>query len=190
MLDLRKAEQRGRAEGRRIRDPRDRAQRVRTGDVLRVSVPNMRHAVEGTRGVRRGRPPPVGVELDDGSCAARLRKLRPLQADEPVLLAPEPYPAIAPPGLTPAVTAPTPPPGVASYRGQTLLADGIAAGLLVVAVSSDSSDQGESMAKLSLGTYVLGAPIIHVMKGRTGHALAPQARASAPGNPEDVLKCP
>lgn len=88
------------------------------------------------------------------------------------LIAPEPYPVVTPPGLTPVVTAPPPAPGVASYRGQTLLADGIAAGLLIVALSSDDYDSAESMGKLSLGTYALGAPIIHLTKGRTGHALA------------------
>ena len=97
-------------------------------------------------------------------------------ADPPsVLLAPEPYPVVSPPGLTPAqppVSAPAPAPGVASYRGQTLLADGIAAGLLVVALSSSDYNTQESMAKLSVGTYALGAPIIHVTKGRHGTALA------------------
>jgi hypothetical protein len=88
-----------------------------------------------------------------------------------VPLAPEPYPAVAPPGLTPVAAPVAPAPGVASYRGQTLLADGIAAGLLIAALSSDDYEQGESLAKLSLGTYALGAPIIHLTKGRSGHAL-------------------
>jgi hypothetical protein len=90
-------------------------------------------------------------------------------ADGP--LAPEPYPTVTPPGLTPAVTAPPPAPVVASYRHQTLIADGIAAGLLVVALSSEDNRQAESIAKVSVATYLLGAPLTHVMKGRNGHAL-------------------
>jgi hypothetical protein len=80
----------------------------------------------------------------------------------------------APPGMTPLVSEeqpPAPPPqGVQSYRGQTLLADGIAAGLVLVLVTKQDKSS-EAFGKLGLATYALGAPIIHLTKSRTGHAL-------------------
>ena len=82
----------------------------------------------------------------------------------------------SPPGLTPEVApAPqAPPPGVKSYRAQTLLADGIAAGLLVVAIN-ENDESSEALAKLSLGTYMFGAPIVHLTKNRGSRALASMA---------------
>jgi hypothetical protein len=78
-------------------------------------------------------------------------------------------PTVTPPGLTPA--APLPEPGLKSYRGQTLAADGVALGLLVVALSSDDYERADSFGKLSIGTFVLGAPLVHLTKQRTGRAL-------------------
>lgn len=77
-----------------------------------------------------------------------------------------------PPGMTPEV-APAPQPaqpgdrGVPGYRGWTLGADAAAVGLLLVA--ADREDEG--LAKLSLATYLLGAPLVHVMKDRPTRGL-------------------
>lgn len=77
-----------------------------------------------------------------------------------------------PPGLTPlsppslAPTAPQPQ-GVQSYGKLTLLADGLAVGILVLAISEESED----LAKLSVGTYLVGAPIVHASRGRVGRGL-------------------
>ncbi|HEY5926812.1 MAG TPA: hypothetical protein VIV11_34230 [Kofleriaceae bacterium] len=83
-------------------------------------------------------------------------------------------PGLTPVGITPEVTPVAPPPadeGLPSYRAQTLIADGIAAGLLLVAINEDN-DNSEALAKLSLGTYLFGAPLVHLTKNRSGRALA------------------
>jgi hypothetical protein len=85
-----------------------------------------------------------------------------------------------PPGLTPEqapAPAPTPAePGLESYRGQVLAADGIAVGLMLVAIDKESDgNDGEAFAKLSLGTYLFGAPLVHLTKNRAGRALASAA---------------
>ncbi|HEY5946129.1 MAG TPA: hypothetical protein VIV40_11590 [Kofleriaceae bacterium] len=86
--------------------------------------------------------------------------------------APGETPEVTPPGLAPTV-APTPAkPALKSYRAQTLLADGIAVGLMVVAFDTDNSDTAEALAKLSIGTYAFGAPLVHLTKERSGRALA------------------
>jgi hypothetical protein len=54
------------------------------------------------------------------------------------------------------------------YGWQTLVSDGIALSLLGAAAATDS----ESLAKASLGVYVLGAPAIHVANGEVGRSFA------------------
>jgi hypothetical protein len=84
-----------------------------------------------------------------------------------------------PPGMTP-VTPPVTTTGPAaatakplrSYRGQLLASDAIAVGLLLVAANTDDNDRGEGFAKLSVATYALGAPVIHLTKNRGGRAFA------------------
>jgi hypothetical protein len=71
---------------------------------------------------------------------------------------------LSPPGLAP--TAPQPE-GVPSYGKLTLATDGIAVGILLLAISQESED----LAKLSVGTYLVGAPIVHVTRGRVGRGL-------------------
>ncbi len=82
----------------------------------------------------------------------------------------EPAPAtFSPPGLTPATEpAPVEQPGTKSYWYQTLGADSVALVFMVAAVSNN----GEPTLTLGLGTYLLGAPIIHAAHGRPGRALA------------------
>jgi hypothetical protein len=54
------------------------------------------------------------------------------------------------------------------YGGQTLAMDGIALGLLVLGVSSDSGE----LIGLSGLTYLLGGPIVHAAHGRAGMSFA------------------
>lgn len=78
---------------------------------------------------------------------------------------------LAPPGLapvTPAAPAPADPP-VRSYRAHTLGADAIALAALLMAAKADDKD---TLLAISLGTYLGGAPLVHMAKGRNGHALA------------------
>jgi hypothetical protein len=80
----------------------------------------------------------------------------------------------APLGLTPSapeVTPQPPAPPLKSYRSHVLIADGIAVGLMVLAVEQND-DSSEALAKLSLGTYVFGAPLVHLTKNKSGRALA------------------
>jgi hypothetical protein len=81
-----------------------------------------------------------------------------------------------PPGLTPVspvapVEAPPPTPLVASYRAQTLAADAAAVGLFLIAAKSGDRDRSEVFGTLSIATYALGAPFIHVTKNRIGRAV-------------------
>ncbi len=70
-----------------------------------------------------------------------------------------------PPGMTPPIVPPpADQPLVESYRLQTGLAD-TAALLLMTAGVHDGS-----VASLALGTYVLGAPLVHLAHGRPGRA--------------------
>ena len=75
---------------------------------------------------------------------------------------------VAPPGLTPVVELPAAPPLEPSYRSQTVIADGIAMGLLVIGVKTNN----EAIGYLSLGTYAGGAPLVHLAHHRPGRAAA------------------
>jgi hypothetical protein len=75
-------------------------------------------------------------------------------------------PSVSPPGLTPESPAPVSDEGTPSYSGWILAADGTAIGMLTVAIKADD----EGWAKLSLATYVLGAPLVHAFHGRGGYA--------------------
>jgi hypothetical protein len=88
-------------------------------------------------------------------------------------LAPGDDPGVTPPGMAPLREPAQPivqPHGVESYRLQTLAADGLALALLVAAANSHGSD-GDKTAQLGLGTYLLGAPLVHAAHGRTSRAL-------------------
>jgi hypothetical protein len=74
-------------------------------------------------------------------------------------------PVYSPPGMTP-VFEPPAPALEAGYRFQTALADGAAVGLFMLGASSNSS----GLADAGLGTYLLGAPIIHLSHNRPGRA--------------------
>ncbi len=75
---------------------------------------------------------------------------------------------ISPPGMTPAVE-PTPAEdaGTKSYWYQTLGADGLAFAFTLAGARGN----GDAGVTLGLGTYLLGAPIIHVAHGRPGRAV-------------------
>ena len=84
-----------------------------------------------------------------------------------------------PPGLTPpGLEEPPPPPNAQppapsnqpaqSYRTMTFAADAAAVGMLFLAIDNENED----LAKLSLGTYLFGAPLVHVVKNRPSRALA------------------
>src|SRR3954469_1908596 len=68
-------------------------------------------------------------------------------------------PAVSPPGLTPEVAAtPAAEPDVKSYWYQALGVDALA--LTLVAVAADANaNNSETLTKLSIGTYLLGAPL-------------------------------
>ncbi|HET9989890.1 MAG TPA: hypothetical protein VFQ65_15265 [Kofleriaceae bacterium] len=70
--------------------------------------------------------------------------------------------AAEPPGLTPA-EAPQPATiDVPSYRLQTALADAAVIGVGLLASTTNGSDGGGVGAALSLGGYLLAAPIVHL----------------------------
>ena len=60
---------------------------------------------------------------------------------------------------------------VESYRLQTFAADAVALGLLVGMTKVDHSGQQNSLAWLFAGTYLLGAPMVHVAHNRPGRAI-------------------
>jgi hypothetical protein len=67
----------------------------------------------------------------------------------------------------PAVATPVaPPPGEPSYRFQTATVDGIAIGLMTLALSA----KNDGAAYLGVGTYLLGSPIVHIVHDRPGRA--------------------
>lgn len=68
----------------------------------------------------------------------------------------------------PPLAEPPAQPAVASYRGATLTADGVSVGLVVL---SDLAD-AESLVWIGISTYVVGAPFVHLTKGRPGRAAA------------------
>jgi hypothetical protein len=74
-------------------------------------------------------------------------------------------PVYSPPGMTPSLE-PAAPPLELGYRWQTALSDGAAVGLFMLGASSNSS----GLADAGLGTYLLGAPIIHLSHNRPGRA--------------------
>lgn len=94
----------------------------------------------------------------------------------PSTYSPSPYPP-APSAYTPS-PYPAPPAGAVaeqpassgtpSYRALTIGADFLAVGMFAYAVDDNDDD----LLTLSLGTYALGAPLVHLIKGRTGTALA------------------
>jgi hypothetical protein len=69
-------------------------------------------------------------------------------------------PAVATP------TPPDPPAGEPSYRFQTATVDAIAIGLTTLAFSAKSDGSGY----LGIGTYLLGAPIVHIVHDHPGRA--------------------
>jgi len=76
-----------------------------------------------------------------------------------------------PPGLTPLVEPAAPAtaePVVASYREQTAASDAAAVGLLFVAGGAKTVQ----LIPVALGTYFLGAPVIHLVHHRPGRAAA------------------
>lgn len=60
------------------------------------------------------------------------------------------------------------PPVVESYRGATLTADGAGLGLLALGALGES----EHLVLIGASTWVAGAPLVHVTKGRYGRAAA------------------
>src|SRR5258705_3681293 len=72
----------------------------------------------------------------------------------------------SPPGLTPEAPASLSDEGTPGYPGSILVADGTAIAMLTFAIKGDD----DRWAKLSLATYLLGAPIVHAFHGRGGHA--------------------
>ncbi len=95
----------------------------------------------------------------------------------------------APPGLTPVAPAPEPQSPAIDYtdcyRGQTLGADGIAVGLVVLAAvnagTNGRSTNTVSMLELALATYAIGGPLVHLLHDRPGHAAGSLAlRVGAP----------
>jgi hypothetical protein len=80
-----------------------------------------------------------------------------------------------PPGVTPQRMPVPDQPLVESYRLQTAIADGVA--LVTLAATHDAS----AGATFGVGTYLLGAPIIHLLHRRPGRALGSLAlRAGLP----------
>ncbi len=70
--------------------------------------------------------------------------------------------------------------GTTWYGYQTLGTDGLALLLLGAGVAADG-DNGEMLAKFSIGTYLLGAPLVHVAHDRSTRALGSLAlRAGLP----------
>jgi hypothetical protein len=80
-------------------------------------------------------------------------------------MAQAPGAALTPPGMTPALEPPAPA-LEPSYRGQTALVDAAAVGLMVLAGSTNN----QGLADAGLGTYLLGAPIVHYAHHRPGRA--------------------
>jgi hypothetical protein len=74
-------------------------------------------------------------------------------------------PVYLPPGMTPALEPPAPPTQL-GYRWQTALADGAALSMVVLGASSESG----SLVDMGLGTYLFGAPIVHLSHNRPGRA--------------------
>jgi hypothetical protein len=67
----------------------------------------------------------------------------------------------------PAVATPAPPPpGEPSYRLHTATVDGIAIGLMTLALSAKNDGAGY----LGVGTYLLGSPIVHLAHDHPGRA--------------------
>jgi hypothetical protein len=90
--------------------------------------------------------------------------------------------AISPPGLTPTVApaqppkdAPLPDDYTPSYRGQVLGADGAAVGLVFLAAMNGMADgrstNTTSLLELGATTYLIGAPLIHLVHDRGKAAL-------------------
>jgi len=85
-----------------------------------------------------------------------------------------------PPGLTPARPAPVDPDDrykarrqASGYRGTILAADGVALGLMLWSLQRERElDNGAGLVALSLTTYGLAAPGVHLIKGRSKEALA------------------
>ena len=75
-------------------------------------------------------------------------------------------------------TSPVEAPAVASYRGQTLLADGVAVGLFILSAQQEEATIGG----IGIAVYLVGAPLVHLTKPHRGtHALASLAmRAGLP----------
>lgn len=83
-----------------------------------------------------------------------------------------------PPGLTP-VAEPAPPASpdltTESYRGQVLAADGAALGLGLLALvngqASGRATNTTSLLELGAATFLIGAPLVHLLHDRSTHAL-------------------
>jgi hypothetical protein len=92
-------------------------------------------------------------------------------ANPPGLTEPTPPGMMAPVGPAPEPAAPR----LKSYGTTTLLVDAAAVGILLLAIEQDDYETGESLAKLAIGTYVFGAPIVHLTKNKAGRALGSAA---------------
>jgi hypothetical protein len=92
-------------------------------------------------------------------------------------------PAQTLPIATPAIE-PQPIDYTPSYRGQTLGVDAVAVGLALVGAAANENQShsiGNGMLGLALTTYLVGAPMIHLLHGRPGHAAESLAlRVGAP----------
>jgi hypothetical protein len=73
-----------------------------------------------------------------------------------------------PPGMTP--PSPPPEPVIEGYRGQPAIADGVAVILAVTAVGAGNFQTTSTLGRTAYGTYVLGGPIIHLLRHRPGRA--------------------
>jgi hypothetical protein len=84
-------------------------------------------------------------------------------ASPPALMGPTAPPASEPPPIdyTP------------SYRGETLGVDALAVGLALVGAMANENQNhsiGSTMLVVALGTYLVGAPMVHLLKGRPARA--------------------
>jgi len=73
---------------------------------------------------------------------------------------------VTPPGLAPVIELPAPVALEPGYRNQTAIADGIGVGLFLIGISTQSDPVGY----LWLGTYLGGAPLVHLAHHRPGRA--------------------
>ena len=80
-----------------------------------------------------------------------------------------PAPVVRPQQATQEPTSSTP--ALDSYHAQIVLADALSWTLMFIAINSSSNDRAEAFAKLSVTSYVVGGPIVHLTKDRGKRAL-------------------